>query len=284
MQSACARAHQRGIHPRPEWRSRSTARSERSSLSSALWTCRSGTRGSGYRRSRRRVCFGIGRTGITSRCSSAPDVPSMSCTRRWLRRPYWKWRRNGRMVRRLRAADVEPLAVIYAGERSDALLDCRRRQVLPQVARPGTDRAGHRPRVGSVVGQRAGPVVNRYARRHPMATLPPNTCYWKSVTGDGACQPCSTSSMAHRRERLRVDACTNPGTDAIPALCDDTGDSRQAPRWSTSYVLNSDRPHINRTRRPTIAKLPNPQVLLLSVAERADSRLLDQSLLTTSAA
>jgi len=90
----------------------------------------------------------------------------------------------------------------------------------------------------------------------------------------------------HRRERLRVDACMNPGTDAIPALFDDPGDSRQAPCWrpsSTSYVLNSGRPHINRTRSPTIAKLPNPQVLLLSVAERADSRLPDQSLLTTSA-
>jgi len=61
------------------------------------------------------------------------------------------------MVRRLRAADLEPLAMIDAGERSDALLDCRRRQVLPELLDPGLIVPGIAPELEALLDNALAP-------------------------------------------------------------------------------------------------------------------------------
>ena len=113
---------------------------------------------------------------------------------------------TGRMARRLHAVDPEPLAAIDKGERWDALVERRRREVLPEVLEPGAGRAGHRPRVAGVVGRGAGCFANgragcnsrRSERRAPIDGRARQTMGRVSVDRLRRCP--------HRRALLRVDA------------------------------------------------------------------------------
>ena len=89
------------------------------------------------RQSGRQGCFGTGPIGATSRCSSAPDARSTSCSRSWPGRPCWRWPPKPGAWFGLHAVDPEPVAAVDKGESWGTLVDRRRREVLPELVDRG---------------------------------------------------------------------------------------------------------------------------------------------------